>query len=146
MNKDASERLSIIVYDHHFDKVHYALVIASASAAIGRPTTLFFTMGACEILQDNSGKDTPAWHKMPLSDRVETGQFLDHFYARNGIGTVEELIDACNKFDVRFMVCEMGLRAKGLQHTNLRNDLNIELGGIVTFLKDASKNGMTIFI
>jgi peroxiredoxin family protein len=44
------------------------------------------------------------------------------------------------------MVCEMGLRAKGLSRQSLRDDLPIEEGGVVTFLNDASRAGAMLFI
>ncbi len=51
MNADIHpNKLSIIVYSGQFDKVHYALVMASAAAAVGRPVTMFFTMDACIAL------------------------------------------------------------------------------------------------
>ena len=145
-NKHSPEKLSIMIYDHNFDKVHYALVIASAAAAIGRPTTLFFTMGACQVLLDTNEKGKHAWSEMPLSDENGLGKERDAFYRRSGVATFEELIEACNAFNVRFLVCEMGLRVKGLEHHVLRKDIKIERGGIVTFLNDASKNGAMLII
>ena len=38
--------LSMVVYDGHFDKIHYALAMASSAAAIDTSVTLFFTMDA----------------------------------------------------------------------------------------------------
>ena len=43
-------------------------------------------------------------------------------------------------------VCEMGLRAVGLEDEPLRDDIPLEKGGVVTFLVDASKDGAMIFI
>ena len=52
MNADTHpDKLSIVVYSGKFDEVHYALVMASAAAAVGRPVTLFFTMDACIALE-----------------------------------------------------------------------------------------------
>jgi len=42
---------------------------------------------------------------------------------------------------VRIIVCEMGLRAIGLEASALRADLPIEVAGVVTFLADASATG-----
>jgi len=144
--ESSPDKLSIIVYDHHFDKVHYALVMASAAAAIGRPVTIFFTMGACEAIRGSDKEGCPAWAGMPLSDDTSTGADRDAFYKRTGIATMEVLFDACVSFDVKFMVCEMGLRAKGLENTALRADLRIERSGVVTFLSDASKDGAVVLI
>lgn len=146
MSTDNSpDQLSIIVYDHHFDKVHYALVTASAAAAIGKPVTLFFTMGACQALMEENGPGGD-WRGMPLSDGAGTGKDRDQFYQDNGIGGFEELLEACQAMKVRFSVCEMGLRAKGLSGEYLRKDLTIEVSGMVTFLNDASKTGAMLFI
>jgi len=140
------DKLSIIIYDHTYDKVHYALVMASAAAAIGRPVTVFFTMGSCAAILATDETEKPGWADMPLSDDAATGADRDAFYKSSGIATMDELIDACVAFKVRFLVCEMGLRAKGLEETSLRPELNIEHSGVVTFLNDASKDGSMILI
>ena len=63
-----------------------------------------------------------------------------------GVATFEELLSSCAQLGVRFMVCEMGLRAMGLEGEPLRDDIPLEEGGLVTFLSDASKDGAVIFI
>ena len=63
-----------------------------------------------------------------------------------GITTFDKLIDACTTLGVKFMVCEMGLRARGLENLPLRDDIAIEEGGVVSFLNDASKDGAMIFV
>ena len=55
------DKLSIVVYAGFYDKVHYALVMAAAAAAIGRPVTLFFTMGACHALKSPADGGEPPW-------------------------------------------------------------------------------------
>jgi len=140
------DKLSIIVYDGHYDKIHYALVMASATAAIGRPVTLFFTMSACHALVQADPNDAPSWTGLGLSDDAGSGADRDAYYASSGIATFEELIEACVALDVRFLVCEMGLRAKGLGKADLRPDLSIEHSGVVTFMNDASKDGAMILI
>ena len=140
------DKMSIIIYDHHFDKVHYALVMAAAAAAIGNPVTLFFTMGASQALLKAETNALSGWAKMPLSDGYGTGFERDQFYKNNGIAHFEELLQACITLKVKFMVCEMGLQAKGIKNNPLRTDLSIEVSGVVTFLNDASSNGVTIFI
>ena len=142
----APDKLSIVVYDHHFDKVHYALVMASATAAIGKPVTLFFTMGACQALMATPADAPPAWADMPLSDGSGTGLERDQAYRQDGIASFEELLSACRALDVKFLVCEMGLRAKGYKNSNLSENLNIEISGVVTFMNDVSKDGAVIFI
>ncbi len=125
----APDKLSIIVYSGDFDRVHYALAMAAAAAAIDRPATLFFTMEAIRALAKDGG----------AAER-------DAARAARGVATFEELLAACAALDVRFMVCEMGLRAVGLGTSDLRDDIVFEEGGLVTFLNDASASGAMVFI
>lgn len=145
-NSPSLDKLSIVVYAGHYDKVHYALVMAAAAAAIGRPVTLFFTMGACHALMRTDDSGGPAWRTMPLSEEEGTGGDKDDAYAAMKVATFEELLQSCVQFGVTFMVCEMGLRAVGLEGQPLRDDIPVEEGGVVTFLNDASKDGAMIFI
>ena len=41
---ESPRKLSLVVFSGSFEKVHYALVMASAALASGREATLFFTM------------------------------------------------------------------------------------------------------
>ena len=140
------DKLSIIVFAGAYDKVHYALVMAAAAAAIGRPVTLFFTMGACRALKSPDANGEAAWRSMPMSEGGGNGGDKDDSYAEMGVATFEELLDSCVQFGVTFMVCEMGLRAMGLEGEPLRDDVPLRKGGVVTFLNDASKDGAVFFI
>ena len=133
-------RLSVVVYSEAADKVHYALAMASAAAAIGIPATLFFTMGATRALVDGSG--TPGWAAMIAGDG-RRGAELDDDYRARGVAAFEELIEACAALGVRVMVCEMGLRAMEIAREDLRDDLEIAEGGLVTFFSDAGDGPIT---
>ena len=147
MNADTHpDKLSIVVYSGKFDEVHYALVMASAAAAVGRPVTLFFTMDACIALEKPRPGEDPAWTRMPVNQGSGTAAERDAEYSARGIATFDELIEACTTLGVKFMVCEMGLRAGTLEDLPLRDDVAIEERGVVTFLNDASKDGTVIFL
>jgi len=145
------EKLSIIIHSGYYDKIHYALVMAAAAASIDRPVTLFFTMGACKSLEPSDSSGTPAWRKLPLSEEQksmtsDSGGNRDDFYAAHNIATFEDLLESCIQLGVTFMVCEMGLKAEGLNGLELRNDIPFQEGGAITFLNDAPKDGKVIFI
>ncbi len=140
------DKLSIIVFSGHFDRVHYALIMAASAAAIDKPVTLFFTMGACRALEKGKDGGEPPWRAMPLSEGGGTGGELDDSFRAKGIGGFEELLDSCVEMGVRFMVCETGLRAMGLDRDDLGHDITIDEGGVVGFLTDASRHGAVIVI
>jgi len=146
LTNSTPDKISIIIYDHHFDKVHYALVVAAAAAAIGKSVTLFFTMGATQALLEEDPNALAAWAKMPLSDEDGRGLERDQSYKDKGVAHFEELLQACAALGTKFMVCEMGLQAKDIKNTPLRTDLPIEVSGVVTFLNDASSSGVILFI
>ena len=85
---------------------------------------------------------TPGWATMTAGDG-RSGAELDDDYRRRGVATFEELIEACSALGARLMVCEMGLRAMGLTREDLRDDLNIAEGGLVTFFSDAGDSPIT---
>ena len=140
------DKLSIVVQSGAFDRVHYALVLAAAAAAINMPVTLFFTMWACRALAKPATDGTPGWHAMSVSEPGLSARALEARFVERGVGTMEELLQACGDMGVRFLVCDAGLLGAGLLAEELRDDLPIEIAGAVTFLRDASASGSTLFV
>jgi peroxiredoxin family protein len=141
---DAHPRLSLMVFSGDFARVHYTLVIASAAAATNVPVTVFFTMKAAHaVLSSVAGRK--GWHDLSGEDGRSAVK-TDSDYMASGVAGFEELISACAELGVRFMVCEMGLRSLGLEGVELRGDLEITPGGVVSFLADAGDEGRIIFI
>ena len=138
---ESPKKLSLVVFSGSFEKVHYALVMASAALATGREVTLFFTMDASRALLAPSG-----WRHLRTEAEGATATSIDLSYSTRGIGSFEELLSACALLGAKFMVCEMGLRALGLENQATRDELAIETGGVVTFLNDARQSGEMLFI
>lgn len=134
------DKLSIVVFSGEFDRIHYALVLAAGALASNRPVTLFFTMWAARALEAGGG-----WRRLKASDGRDGAGFDADLTARGAAG-FEELLEACLALGASLMVCEMGLKALGLELAALRKDLAITPGGVVTFLADASRDGAMLFI
>ena len=138
------DKLSLIVYAGSYDRVHYALVLASAAAAIGTKATLFFTMDGCRALMKAGWRTLPL--DQPTAKGFKNGGEMDDDLRGQGLADFEQLLAACVELRVRFIVCELGLKARGLAVEDLRGDVPIEIAGAVTFLEDASKTGAMVFI
>jgi peroxiredoxin family protein len=141
------DRLSVVLLSRDFERVHYALCMASAAAALERPVTLFVTLGALSafIAEDAQG---PGWMRLPIVEdlagpEVTDGGALDARYRARGIAGFEELLEACRALEVEFMVCEMGMRAMGLEPGKLRADLELQPGGLATLL---ARGGHTVVL
>ena len=138
------DSLSIVVFAGGFDRVHYALVMASAAAATNRTVTLFFTGRALNALLDSP---EPGWHRLDPADDGSAPAARDDHFARNGLATFEELLGACVALGVTVMACEMGLKALGLPTgVGLRPDVPVQKGGVVTFLNESSAGGAMLFV
>lgn len=127
MPPDASP-LPIIVHAPGFERVHYALVLASGAAAMGRKPILFFTGPALLALVD--------WQRLDGADQ-------DRRFRAQGVAGFEELLAACASLGVRIIACEMALKARGLAPAELRSDIVIETAGVVTLLGAAGAVGIT---
>lgn len=128
------DKLSFVVFSGDYARVHYALVMASATAAIDKAVTLFFTMDGARTLLAKGAPGAPDW-----SD-AETAN------ASKGIATVEEMLDACLELGVVFMVCDMGLKACGIDRADIRTEIDVGYGGAAAFIRDASHHGTILFI
>jgi peroxiredoxin family protein len=146
LNADRPQKLSIVVFSGAFDKVHYALVMASAAAATDTPVTLFFTMEGARALLPADGAAPLPWRNLPTEVPGRSGGDLDDAFKARNIADFETLLAACRDLGVRFMVCEMGLKTLDIDRENLRHDLTYEIGGVVTFLNDAQQDGAVVFV
>ena len=98
--------LALVVQSGAFERVHYALVLAAAAAAIDWPVTLFFTMDGCRALRPPEALGAWAAPEKELAGK--------------GLATFEELLSACAELGAAITVCEMGLQAVGLDRADLR--------------------------
>jgi len=137
-----------VVFSGDFERVHYALVMAAAACAIDKPATLFFTMGAARALLGPSPDGTPAWRALPggASFPGLTGGAVDNGFKARKVADFEDLLQSCVALGCRFMVCDMGLRALGLEGAAMREDVPIVGGGMATFLMDAPDGGHLVFV
>lgn len=109
--------LGVLLISGGHERAHYALMVASAAAAIGRDVTLFATNAGCALLLE----ETPL-----AADAREDA------LASVGVATLAELLEAVAAMGVRRIACEAGLRAAGLAGRPLAP--GVEAAGLVTFL------------
>jgi peroxiredoxin family protein len=133
--------LALVVFSGGYDRVHYALVMASAAAAIGRPVTLFFTHRALPALLDDGG-----WQRLDPADDGRSPADRDRDHAARKVATLEELLEACGALDVRVIACEMGWRTLDIVQPVLRPGLSVETAGVVTLLSSLPPDTQLLFV
>ena len=110
--------LGILLLSGSHDRAHYAFVLASGAAALGRNVTLFASNGGCGALLT----DWSSLGDARRDDRVRAA----------GVAGLAELREACVEMNVRLIACEAGLRAEAIATADLLAD--VEVAGVATFL------------
>jgi uncharacterized protein len=110
--------LGVLLLSGEHDRAHYAFVVASGAAALGRQVVLFATNRGCLALCRD-------WHGLTDAGR-------DARIQARGVAGLDTLRDACLDMEVRMIACEAGLRAESLDAALLLP--TVEVAGIATFL------------
>ncbi|MBX9593494.1 MAG: DsrE family protein [Roseomonas sp.] len=109
--------LGILLRHGDHEAAHYALVLATGAAAVGRDVTLFATNGGCRLFMATAPLEADGREALLESRGVA------------GIGT---LMAAARDLGIRLIACEAGLRAEALAGASLAP--GVEVAGVVTFL------------
>ncbi|MFD2234478.1 DsrE family protein [Phaeospirillum tilakii] len=134
-----AEKLGLLVESGLYDRVHYGLAIAAAALAVNRPVTLMFSMAAVRALEAADG-----WTRLAVLPGQPSPAEADAALCARGVAGFEELLAACAALGARLMVCEMGLRALGLTEADLRRDVTLAPGGLVTFLAETEGGALLL--
>ncbi|MBP0444351.1 DsrE family protein [Roseomonas sp. SSH11] len=118
--------LGILLRGAGHEPAHYALVLATGAAAIGRPVTLFATNAGLALFR----RDAPLLSD-PREARLEA----------SGVAGVATLWEAAVELGLRRIACEAGMRSEGIAAEALSE--GIELAGVVTFL-EATRDGQLL--
>ncbi len=137
----ASQGLAIVIHAGGYDRVHYALVMASGAAAIGRPVILFFTGRALWTLVADDG-----WKALDFAEDGSSAATRDALLSHRGVATMPELLEACTALGVRIIACEMGWRALGLNKPRVAEGLTVETAGVVTLLGAVQPGHHLVFV
>jgi uncharacterized protein len=113
------DRLGVLLLSGAHDRAHYAFVVATGAAALGRTVTLFATNAGCHALAAD-------WRGLQDAAR-------DGVIQARGVAGLDVLREAAMELAVRLIACEAGLRAEAIDPATLLP--GVELAGIATFLE-----------
>lgn len=154
------DKASIIVFSGDLDKTLAAFIIATGAATMGLEVSMFFTFwGLSAIKQQRltDGKSLPE-RMMALMTPASSLEMTPSKMAFFGAGSVmlrqmmkdkdvaslEELIELARELGVKIVACEMSMDVMGVKADELMSD--VQLGGVATFLADATKSRVSLFI
>jgi len=154
------DRLAMVVFSGDLDKVIAALIIATGAASMGLETSMFFTFWGITAVKKQklfAGKSLleQGFTAMLPGKLGETGLSQMNFFGagaqiirglmqKHGVTSPEELFGLAQELGVKMIVCDMSRELLGIKDEELVDGL--ETGGVATFLGDAARAKVTLFI
>ena len=154
------DKAAIIVFDGDLDKLIAAHIIATGAATMGLETTLFFTFWGLNALKERrtlEGKNlyermmalmTPSsskeLHPSKMAFMGAGAAMLRQMMKQKDVASLEDLMALAQEMGVRTVACDMSMEVMGIRHDELRE--GVALGGVASFLAEASKARVSLFI
>ena len=117
------KRLGVLLISGGHERAHYALVMATGAAALGRDVTLFATNKGLELL---------------LADQRLTEDPREALLMAGGVAGIRVLWAAARELGIRMIACEAGIVAEGFRARPLAP--GVERAGVASFLEAAGSD------
>jgi peroxiredoxin family protein len=156
------DRATIVVFSGDLDKVLAAFVIATGAAVAGLETSMFFTFWGLSVLkkkgapmQGHQSIKEKMFGMMTPSGTAELGVSRMNFFGigasmlrsmmkEKNVATLDELMNVAKDLGVKLIACTMSMDVMGVAKEQLIG--NLEYGGVATYMADASRSKVTLFI
>lgn len=158
--QDIEDRLAMVVFSGDLDKAIASFIIATGAAAMGLEVSMFFTFWGLSVIKKQTkfaGKNLleqgfaavlPGGSKnLPLSQMSFFGagsKVIRKLMRDHEVASLEELIGMAQEFGVRLIACDMSQELLGIRDEELMD--GVEHGGVATFVGDASRAKVSLFI
>ncbi len=159
--RTVDDAATIIIFSGDLDKVLAGFVLATGAAAAGLETSMFFTFWGLSALKK---KGAAAGQKnlmekmfaiMTPSSSESLGTSKMNYFGMGAvmlrkmmkdkqIATLEELMALSRDLNVKMIACTMSMDAMGVTKDELMDDLTY--GGVATYMADAVRSRVTLFI
>jgi peroxiredoxin family protein len=159
--RTVDDAATIIVFSGDLDKVLAGFVLATGAAAAGLETSMFFTfwgLSALKKKQATAGQKNlmeKMFAVMTPGSSEALGTSKMNFFGMGAvmlrkmmkdkeIASLEELMGIARELNVKMIACTMSMDAMGVSKDELLDDLTY--GGVATYMADAVRSRVTLFI
>jgi peroxiredoxin family protein len=156
------EKLSLIVFSGSLDRLIAGFVLATGAAAMGMQVSMFFTFWGTAALRREQvhvnktllermfGWMLPKGvKKLPLSQMNMAGggpAMIRYVMKKNGVASVEEMIELSKELGVELNVCSMSMELLGMKPEELIDYPGRTFCGVAKFLETAAPGKITMFL
>lgn len=138
-----TERTTIVVHSGDMDKIFSALIIGNGSLSMGMEASLYFTFWGLERLKKN-GLEKGKLSKMNM---LGLGKWMVRKKMNEaGVEKLERMIQDFRELGGKIIACEMTMEVMGIKKDDLRTELIDEFGAVGTYINEARKSQITLFI
>jgi len=153
------EKASIIVMSGDMDKVMGAFIIANGAAAFDMQVSMFFTFWGLKAIQKGNLTGKGMMGKMlGLMNRGGIDRLNPSKLSFGGMGRwmfkkmmkqrqvtpLPELLRQAQELGVKFTACEMSMNVMEIKKEDLID--GVQIGGVASFIADASESKFSLFI
>jgi len=154
------DRATLVVFSGEMDTLFAAFTIAVGAASMGMEVSMFFTFWGLTALRKDktfSGKAVGEKmvammlpngpHAVPTSRMNMAGMgplFFKYLMAQRNIESLPNMIALAQELGIKMVACEMSMGVMGVTRAELLDD--IDYGGVATYLGDAAKSKITLFV
>ncbi|MBI1425760.1 MAG: hypothetical protein GC149_20230 [Gammaproteobacteria bacterium] len=154
------DKVSLVVFSDDMDKVLAGFVIANGALAMGMEVSMYFTFWGLTAIKKTTNLKGKALKQRMLalmtpgkSDEMGTSKLnmlgmgprmMRSIMKEKNVASLEELRDIAQEMGTRMIGCSMAMDVMGVEASEFID--GIELGGVATFMEEALKSRMTIFL
>lgn len=136
-------KATIIVHSGDMDKVMSALIVANGALSMGMEASLYFTFWGLQRLR-RGGLDKGKLSKMNM---LGLGRSMVRSKMRKAnVAPMEKLMRDFKDLGGRVIACEMTMEIMGIRKEDLRLDWIDEFGAVGTYVNEARRSEITLFI
>ncbi len=161
--RDRIEKVDLVCFSGEWDRLFAAFTIANGALAMGQEVHMFFTFWAAAAIRDVrcGGRGGTFMDKMirrmlpggvdraPLSKLNWGGLgkiFLRRRMRQANVGSIEEMMKQAEEMGAHFHLCDTSASILGLGDTELLVGGGVDRCGVATFLSEASRRSLVLFI
>lgn len=138
-----TERTTIILHSGDMDKVFSALIIANGALSMGMEAAIYFTFFGLQRLQ-KSGLEKGPLSKMHM---LGLGKWMiKQRMKKVNVASLERLMNDFKELGGKVIACDMTMEIMGISRDDLREEWIDEYGAVGTYINEARKSTITLFI
>ena len=157
------DQLSMVVFSGDLDRILAAFIIATGAAAMYEKVVMFFTFWATPALIDARKRIDKAEFMAKMFERMLPRgadqlklsrmnmaglgtRMMKSIMKKKNVMSLTDLIRTAAEFGVEIVLCEMSMELMGIRREEIIDYPNITLAGAATFLQEADRSKVTLFI